>query len=68
MDGELIETRLEERDGATWVSGLCPKCRDRVTAKESPTGVVSPVRCSNGHELRVGPTRSAGVASPVAGH
>lgn len=48
-DALLLETRLERRDGDTWLTGLCSFCWERVGFRESD----SPVRCKNGHALRV---------------
>jgi hypothetical protein len=58
----VIETRLEERDGGTWVTGLCPFCWERVAALLAPDGTVGPTRCANGHRLAVVERRSAGNA------
>ncbi len=47
----LLETRLERRDGGTWLTGLCSFCWERVAFRdpgESPT-----VRCKNGHTLHI---------------
>lgn len=59
----LIETRLEERDGATWVSGICPFCWDRFAFPAPPAGEVVHVPCPNGHPLRIEDRRSAGTRS-----
>jgi hypothetical protein len=59
----LIETRLEERDGTTWVSGLCPFCWDRFAFPAPPAGKVVRVPCPNGHPLRIEDPRSAGTHS-----
>jgi hypothetical protein len=56
----LIETRLEERDGATWVSGICPFCWDRFAFRAAAPGEVVRVPCPNGHPLRIENRRSAG--------
>ena len=58
----VIETRLEERDGGTWVTGLCPFCWERVAALLAPDGTVASAQCPNGHRLAVVERRSAGNA------
>ncbi len=57
---ELVETRLEERDGGPWVAGRCSNC-DEPTAVRFVAGE-APVmgRCANGHRLRIGALQSAG--------
>lgn len=49
----LTETRLESRDGATWVSGLCPSCWERLAFRAPPRGTTVQVHCLNGHLLRI---------------
>jgi hypothetical protein len=49
----LADTQLEERDGCTWVSGLCPGCGERSAYRAVPRGAISHVRCPNGHQLRI---------------
>jgi|HubBroStandDraft_6_1064221.scaffolds.fasta_scaffold140202_3 hypothetical protein len=56
----VIETRLEERDGGTWVTGLCPYCWERVAVRTAPDGTATSARCSNGHRLAITEHRSAG--------
>lgn len=66
-DGELIETRLEIRDGGVWVVGLCPGCWEHVAALAPPRGQPMTVTCENGHTLLVKELRSEGLyhyASP----
>ncbi len=64
-DSVLVETRLEERDGATWVSGYCPYCWERIAFLAPPPGTTPRVACPNGHPLRIADQRSEG-ASPAA--
>jgi hypothetical protein len=52
-DYVLTETRIEERDGATWVAGLCPYCWERVAFHAPPRGTSQQVSCPNGHPLRI---------------
>jgi len=59
-DGELIETRLELRDGGEWVVGLCPGCWEHVAARTAARGQPATVTCENGHVLRVTERRSEG--------
>jgi hypothetical protein len=59
---KVIETRLEERDGGTWVTGLCPYCWERVAVRTAPDGTAPMARCSNGHQLAIVEHRSAGGA------
>jgi hypothetical protein len=61
---ELTETRLEERDGALWVSGLCPYCWERLAFPVPPPGESPEVRCSSGHRLRIVDRTSAGSRGP----
>ena len=56
---KVIETRVEERDGRTWITGLCPFCWERVAARVDPDGSASSARCSSGHLLAVVEHRSA---------
>lgn len=60
QEWELVETRLEERDGGPWIGGYCSNCRDpvavRFVAGEPPTVG----RCTNGHRLRIRALQSAG--------
>jgi hypothetical protein len=49
----LAETRLEERDGATWVSGLCPFCWERYFFRAPPAGTTVTVQCPNEHSLQI---------------
>jgi len=58
--GELIQTRLEFRDGAVWLVGLCPGCWEHVAVRSSAHGQPSTVTCENGHTLRVRAQRSEG--------
>ncbi len=58
---ELIETRLEFRDGGVWVVGLCPGCWEHVAVRTSAHGQPSIVTCENGHTLRVTAQRSEGL-------
>ena len=53
VEDVLAETRLEERDGATWVSGLCPYCWERLAFRAPPRGRCVTVRCSSNHPLRI---------------
>jgi hypothetical protein len=63
----LLETRLEERDGATWVSGLCPYCWERHFFRAPPRGTAADVRCPNGHDLRIEDQTSAGSIRRILG-
>lgn len=56
----LVETRLEERDGATWVSGLCPYCWQRLAFHAPPPGTSMDACCPNGHALHLGEQTSEG--------
>ena len=57
----LAATQLELRDGATWVSGLCPFCWERVAFPASREGSATTVQCPCGHHpLRILALRSAG--------
>jgi hypothetical protein len=57
----LAETRIEERDSATWVSGLCPFCWERVAYRMPPAGRDVAVYCPRGlHLLRIVDLTSAG--------
>ncbi len=54
---KLLETRLEMRDGGTWLVGRCPECWELV-AKRTP--IFGTIRCQNGHTLRAAEMRSEG--------
>lgn len=57
----LAQTRLEERDGATWVSGLCPFCWERFAFRAPAPGATAVVECPRGlHPLRIADRTSAG--------
>jgi hypothetical protein len=56
----LAQTEIEERDGGTWVSGLCPYCWERLAYLAPPEGTTVTVQCPNGHALRIVELRSAG--------
>jgi hypothetical protein len=56
----LTHTRLEQRDGATWVSGLCSFCWERLAFRAPPRGSAADVQCPNGHPLRIEDKRSEG--------
>jgi hypothetical protein len=57
---KLIETQIEERDGATWITGLCPFCWEHYSFHAPPQGAPATVRCPNGHTLRIVERHSAG--------
>jgi hypothetical protein len=59
-DAQLIETRIEERDGATWVTGLCPLCWERCALVAPALGTPATGHCPNGHEVEINSRRSAG--------
>ena len=58
----LAETQLEERDGRTWVSGLCPACWQRHAFPAPARGQTVLVSCPEGHLLRIVEQTSAGRA------
>jgi hypothetical protein len=60
IDGKLIQTHLEDRDGGTWVSGLCPFCWERVAERGAQDTIPVAVTCPNGHRLAVLEAHSAG--------
>lgn len=61
----LSETLIEERDGAKWVSGVCPPCWERFAFRAPPPGRTMRVWCPNGHLLLIKNQHSARVnASP----
>jgi hypothetical protein len=66
-EAKLIETRIEERDGATWVTGLCPFCWERFGFHAPPEGKTPLVTCPNGHNLRIVERHSAGVIAVARG-
>jgi hypothetical protein len=59
---KVIETRLEERDGGTWVTGLCPFCWERVGVRLGSDAAPTSTLCPNGHRLGIDERRSAGRA------
>lgn len=56
----FASTRIEERDGAMWVSGFCPGCGERFAFRAPEDGGAREVRCPNGHSLVIRDERSAG--------
>jgi hypothetical protein len=61
---QLLATRLEERDGATWVSGRCSFCWQRVAVRQPPPGVAAVALCENHHPF-ASPTQKRRRASPL---
>jgi hypothetical protein len=59
---KVIQTRIEERDGATWVTGLCPYCWERVAVRTARDGTATAAQCSSGHRLAIVEHRSAGAS------
>ncbi|MBV9949093.1 MAG: hypothetical protein JOZ69_19750 [Myxococcales bacterium] len=59
LEDELSETVIEERDGATWLSGLCPFCWERYAFPAPPDGETAVVSCPEGHVLRIADRHSA---------
>jgi hypothetical protein len=59
-DYVLEQTRLEERDGGTWVSGLCSYCWERLAFHAPPRGTTVQVCCPNGHPLSISDLTSEG--------
>lgn len=57
---KVIETRLEERDGGMWVTGLCPFCWERVAVRLGSDAQAISATCPNGHRLGIVERRSAG--------
>jgi len=60
VPAKVVETRLEERDGGTWITGLCPFCWERVAVLTAANGAAPSALCSSGHRLAVVERRSAG--------
>ena len=56
---KVVETRLEERDGGTWITGLCPFCWERVAVLMAGDAAPASTRCSSGHQLAIVEQRSA---------
>jgi hypothetical protein len=65
-DSVLTQTRLEERDGAIWVTGFCPFCWERLAFHAPPRGTSISVHCPNGHPLRIVDQTTEGSTSPGA--
>jgi hypothetical protein len=65
--GKLIETRIEERDGTTWITGLCVFCWERFGFHAPPEGTTPLVACPNGHDLRIVERHSAGEVAVARG-
>jgi hypothetical protein len=42
---ELLETQIEERDGATWVTGNCASCGTKMGIAADGPGAFPPHRC-----------------------
>jgi hypothetical protein len=62
LTARVIETRLEDRDGGTWITGLCPFCWERLAVRLARDAAVQSAQCPNGHRLSVVERRSAGKA------
>ncbi len=58
----VIQTRIEQRDGGTWVTGLCPYCWERVAVLTAHDGTATTAQCTNGHQLAIVEHRSAGAS------
>ena len=56
---KVVETRLEERDGGTWITGLCPFCWERLAVLMAADAAPTSTRCSSGHQLTIVEQRSA---------
>jgi hypothetical protein len=65
-DSVLVQTRLEERDGAIWVTGVCPFCWERLAFRAPPRGTSVEVQCPNGHALRIADQTTEGTAAPAS--
>jgi hypothetical protein len=57
---KVIQTRVEERDGKEWVTGLCPYCWERVAVAKTTDELPASAECPNGHVLAVLESHSAG--------
>lgn len=66
IEWELVETRLEERDGGTWVAGLCSNCREPIAVRMIAGGPPRAGACPNGHRVRVRELHSAGASNAPA--
>jgi hypothetical protein len=60
MDAKLVQTQIEDRDGRTWVTGLCSYCWERVGVHAPEDGAHVTTWCPNGHRVAVEEQRSAG--------
>lgn len=58
----LLETRLEHRDGGTWLTGLCSFCWERVGFRDLAESQTR-VQCKNGHALRIIDRQCAGACA-----
>ncbi|MGD0678222.1 MAG: hypothetical protein ABSC94_22660 [Polyangiaceae bacterium] len=65
MSAKLIDTRVEERDGATWITGLCPFCWERVAVRDPSVDSTATARCPNGHLLHIDERHSSGESAPI---
>jgi hypothetical protein len=57
---EMVEVRLEERDGGTWVAGLCSNCREPMALRTVAGEAARAGTCPNGHGVRGRAHQSAG--------
>jgi hypothetical protein len=61
-DAILLETRLERRDGATWITGLCSFCWERRAFRDAEVGTVA--RCKNDHAIHIVERQCVGACAP----
>lgn len=56
---QLVDERVEDRDGGPWIAGRCSSCHE-TTAMRFVAGEAPAIgRCVNGHRLRIGALRRA---------
>lgn len=63
---ELVETRLEERDGGMWIAGHCSNCREPMAVLAVAGEAPRAGKCPNGHRVRVREHQSAGSSNAPA--
>ncbi len=62
---ELVQTQIEERDGARWINGFCSICGTRLSVRASDrAGAVPTTECPTGHKVVVKDERSRGRDEP----
>jgi hypothetical protein len=47
MESWLVDTQIEDRDGAAWVTGACAACGAHLAIAADAQGIFPPMRCGD---------------------